>query len=136
MSQTEGQDAAGNLVYHPNVLAVQPLTVTQDYNLEADDPNIYTDGEDMDSFYPRRESTDKNLPATSSSVTSSQAADQAEMIQLLLKVNHVHTGIQKPLEVDPCKEYKQSRVENVLTRVLPGLRNVVFATGSFAKLRD
>ena len=60
----EGQDTAGNLVYHLNFLAVQPLTGTQDYNLEADDPNICTDGEDMDSFYPRREWADKNLPVT------------------------------------------------------------------------
>ena len=80
VSQTEGQDAAGNLVYDPNVLAVQPLTVAQGYNLEADDPKIYADGEDMDSFYPRRKWVDKDLPAISSSVTSLQAADQPEMI--------------------------------------------------------
>ena len=93
MSQTEGQDAAQNLVYHPNVLEAQLLTVAQDYNLEADDTNIYTDGGDMDSFYQRTQWDDKNLPATSSSVTSPQAADQAEMIQLLLKVHHVHIEI-------------------------------------------
>ena len=122
MSQTEGQDAAGNLVYQPNVLAVQPLTVTQGYSLEVDDPTIYKDGEDMDSFYPRREWADKNLSATSSSVTSPQVAGQAEMIQSLLKVHHVHVEMLKSSGVDTCKEYEQSRVGNVLARVLLGVK--------------
>ena len=67
------------LVYHWNVLVVQPLTVTQGYNLEADDLNIFSDEEDMDSFYPKREWVVKNLPATSSSVTSPWRADQKKV---------------------------------------------------------
>ena len=43
------------------------------------------------------------------------------MIQSVLKVHHVHAEIQKSLGVDPCKRYKQSRVENVFARALPGL---------------
>ena len=122
MSQTERQDAAGNLVYHPNILVVQPLTVAQSYNLEADDPTIYTDGEDMNSFYPRREWADEDLPASSFSVTTLHAADQSEMIQSLLKIHHVHVEILKSFGVDTCKEYEQSSVENELARVLPGVR--------------
>ena len=96
MSQT-GQDVNGNPVYQLNALAVQPLTVAQGYNQEADDPNIYTDEENMDSFYPRREWADKDLPAISPFVTSPQAAYQAEMIQSLLRVHHVHIEILKSL---------------------------------------
>ena len=131
MNQTDGQDAAGNLVYHPNVLAVQPLTITKGYNLEADDANIYTDGEDMGSFYPRRQWADKNLLATSSSVTSPQAADQAQMTQSLLKVHHVHVEILKSFRVDPCKEYEQSSVKNVLARVLHGVNKCSLCNREF-----
>ena len=122
MSQTEGQD--GNLVYHLNILAVQPHTVTLGYDLEPNVPSFYMDGEDMDSFYPRREWVDKDVPDTSSSVTSPQAADQAEMIQSLLKVHHLHVETLKSLGVDPCKEYEQRKVENVLTRVLLGVKEM------------
>ena len=122
MSQTEGQD--GNLVYHLNILAVQPHTVTLGYDLEPNVPSFYMDGEDMDSFYPRREWVDKDVPDTSSSVTSPQAADQAEMIQSLLKVHHLHVETLKSLGVDLCKEYEQRKVENVLTRVLLGVKEM------------
>ena len=93
----------------------------------------------MDSFYPRREQADKHPPATSSSVTSPQAADQAEMIQSLLKVNHMHVEILKSLGVDPCKEYEQSKVKNVLARVLSGVKKCSLCNRKFhntQKLRN
>ena len=73
----------------------------------------------------------KNLHATSSSVTSPQAPDQAEMIQSLIKVHCVHEEILKSLGVDPCKEYEQSRVENVLARILPGVKKCSLCTREF-----
>ena len=76
---------------------------------EEDDPNIYTDGEDIDSFYTRREWADKILPATSSSVTFQQAADQAEIIQSLPKVHHVHIKLLKSLGLDPSKSISRER---------------------------
>ena len=122
VSQTKGQDAVGNLVYHLNVLAVQPLTVTQGYNLEADDPNIHTDEEDMDSFFPRRQWADKIFLLLHFLLTSPQAADQAGMNQWFLKAHHMHIEILKSLGVDPWKECEQSKVENVVASVLPGVK--------------
>ena len=93
----------------------------------------------MDSFYPRREWVDKDLPVTLSSVTSPQAADQAEIIQSLLKVHHVNVQILKSLGVDPYKEYEQGKVENVLARVLPGIKRCSLCNRKFhntQKLRN
>ena len=93
----------------------------------------------MDSFSPRREWADKNLPATSSSVTYPQAADQAEIIQSLLKVHHVHVEILKSLRVNPCKEYDHNRMENVLPSSLPGVKKCSLCNREFhntQKLRN
>ena len=85
--------------------------------------------EDMDSFYPRKEWADQDLPATSSSVTFAQTA--ADMIQSLLKVHHVHVEILKSLWVDPCTEYEQSNMENSLARVLPGVKKFSLCNREF-----
>ena len=139
MSQTEGQDATGNLVYHPNVLAVQPLTSNQGYDMEVDGSNIYAYWEDMDFLYPRRELADKDLSATSSSVTSPHAADQTEMIPSLLKVHHAHIEMLKSLSVDPCKAYEQGKVENVLARAVHRVKRCSLCSREFhntLKLRN
>ena len=118
VSQAEGWDEDINLFFHPNILAV--------------DPSICTDGEDMDSFMPRREQTDKELPSRSAPAPAlAVPPDQDEMIVYLLNIHHLLTGILKSLGVDSCKEYEQIKIDNILSRVQPGSKTCGFCSRVF-----
>ena len=117
-SQTEGKDEDGNLLFHPNILAIEASKPAKGYALGEEDPSIYTGGEDMDSLMPRRDGADKELLTRSAPAPALAAlSDQDEMIVYCLKVHHLHADMSKSLGVDACNECEQSKIDNILSRV-------------------
>ena len=71
----------------------------------------------------RREWADKDLPTRPPQQTSTEGPSKDEIVQTLLKGHHLHVDILKSMGLDPCKDYEQSRVENVLDRVRLGAKD-------------
>ena len=53
-------------------------------------------------------------------VVQSQPLQSDETIKSLLQVHHIHVDILASMRVDACREYRLSKVENVLVRLTAG----------------
>lgn len=108
----------GNLVFHDYTHETQDIIQSPGYELQDDDPAVYTDGEDIDHFQPRREWPDRSLPTQSESGTAS--AQGAHLIKDMLKMHDAQVEILSGMGVDACKEYQVSRIETILKAVRSG----------------
>ena len=115
------------VVFADQVLQVE-IFLSPGYRLaDEEDGSVYSDGEDLDQFIPRREWPDKPLPevpepslTTPTQATTTVSADRA---QLIADLQAVHDATVKSLEsmgVNACEIYTQHRVDIVLAKAGPG----------------
>ena len=104
--QIKGENDEDNLLHHPDVLAVKPLEIAQGYNLVEEDPDIYTDGKDVDNIVPRREWADKDLPTRTLQQASTEGPSKDDIVQSLPNAHHLHVDIPKSMGVNPSKDYE------------------------------
>ena len=93
------------------------MKTTEGHSLDDEDSAIYSDAEDVDHFFPMKEWPDKALKKKTA---RSQAPHSDETIKYLLQVHQIHVDILASMGVDACKEYRLSKVENVLSRPTAG----------------
>ena len=104
------------------------------YDLAGEDPAMY-DG--MDPSTPR-EWKDVPLPVRAAAAEavpsgSSPKPPQADpdIIKGLLEVHHAYTNVLKSLGVDACKDYEETRVENLLNKIVSGDRKCKLCDKSY-----
>ena len=109
----------GTIKKTDDLLDCAPLEESENYNLEEEDPSIYTDEEDADRFCPRREWPDRALPKKSSvgPSPSSSALENKELTDYLLKAHHMHVDVLQQFGIDACEDYRASKAKNVLAKL-------------------
>ena len=96
-------------------LSCTALQTAEGYNLQDEDPAIYSDGDSPDIFQPRREWPDKPLKTATSPISTAT-------IETMLKVHHTQVDVLKSLGIDACRRYKEQQAESVLARVRTGMK--------------
>lgn len=97
------------------VFPVKPLETSDLYSFSAEDAAIYSDAEDYVGVHSRREFPGVSLSTETTSGV--ELGNKQEIVDELLKAHHHNVELLKKLGVNPCSEYKSSRVENILTSV-------------------
>ena len=110
-----GNDENGYITNHDMTLEVTPLKTSENYKLEEENPDVYTDSEDEDQFRPRCEWPDKvwNKNQRKSSVQS-----KIELRESLNQGHHLAVDILRKIGVDPCQLYKFAKHQNILENLV------------------
>ena len=103
------------------------------YDLAGEDPAMY-DG--MDPTTPREW---KEVPLPTRQAAEAEPAGPSpkqpladpETIKGLLEVHHAYTNALKSLGVDACKDYEETRVETLLSKIVSGDRKCKLCDKSY-----
>ena len=104
----------GESLIERDLVKMAPLVKCPGYSLQNEDPSVYSDGEDFDSFCPDREWPDEELvnqpaPASTSLPTqpsSSTLTASDSQVKKLLESHHLQVEVLKSIGIDPCLEYQ------------------------------
>ena len=106
------------LVYYPMVVTCAPVQIIGGWTLQAENPAYFTKSNLQ--FKARREWPDQPYPTlqpgqhVSSDVTPTHTKEELEQ---LLKIHHAFTKLIQKMGVDPCKDFKDSRVKAILQNI-------------------
>ena len=106
------------LVYYPMVVTCAPLKIIGGWTLQHEDPALFAPNNLQTKH--RREWPDQPYPTlqsgqgATSDVTPTHTKQELDQ---LLKIHHEVTKLIKKMGVDPCKDFKDSRVKSILLSI-------------------
>ena len=106
------------LFYIPMILACAPVQIEGGWTLSGEDPALFAPHNILKDA--RREWPDTPYPtiqpgeAVNSDVTPTHKKEELEE---LLKMHHSFTKLITKMGVDPCKAFKEARVQNILASI-------------------
>ena len=109
-----GTDENGYITNHEMLLEVTPLKTSENYKLEDENPDIYTDSEDEDRFRPRCEWPDKLWNKQKKKAIFKCETELRESIQ----GHHLAVEMLRKMGVDPCQLYKAAQHQNILENLV------------------
>ena len=102
-----------------DTLDVNPLEEYTGYELELDDPEIYSDDEDfVEGVELRDEWEDRPIPKKKDIPQIS--ADRALLVKKTLEAHHFNAHLLESFGVNACKQYKLSKAQTILDCVGKG----------------
>ena len=118
----------GESLIERDLVKAAPLVKSPGYSLQNEDPSVYSDGEDFDSFCPDREWPDEELvnqPAPASTSQPTQPSSPTltasdSQVKKLLESHHLQVEVLKSIGIDPCLEYQRGQATFHLTKVRKG----------------
>ena len=110
-----GTDENGYITNHDLLLDVAPLQKSDNYKLEEENPEVYTDSEDEDRFSPRREWPDK---VWTKKKRKAAVQSTIELRESLIQGHHLAVDMLRKLGVDPCKLYKSTQHQNIMEKLI------------------
>ena len=110
-----GTDENGYITNHEMLLEVAPLKTSENYKLENENPDVYTDSEDEDRFRPRREWPDKLWNKQKMKAIFKR---EMELRESLIQGHHLAVEMLRKMDVDPCQLYKESHHQNILENLV------------------
>ena len=131
VKESVATDETGEAHIERDLIETAPLIKAPGYNLQDNDPDIFSDGDDFDKFVLEREWPDEALPfppqPTQQPAPQPRSAPDPQVfsaseatVQSLLRSHHLQVDVLKSLGVDACAEYKKGKVAYDLSRVRKG----------------
>ena len=108
VSRVMGTDANGYITNHDMLLDAAPLKTSENYKLEEENPEVYTDSEDEDRFRPRRQWPDKvwNNRKKKASVQS-----EVELKESLIQGHHLAVDMLRKWVLTPASFTKLPNIK-------------------------
>ena len=131
VKESVATDETGEDHIERDLIETAPLIKAPGYNLQDNEPDIFSDGDDFDKFVLERKWPDEALPSPPQptpqpapqprSAPDPQVLSASEAtVQSLLRSHHLQADVLKSLGVDACAEYKKGKVAYHLSRVRKG----------------
>ena len=123
-----------------DVLKVRALILSEGYNLQYEQPEVFDDHMDPDKFTPQRELTGQAIPVSTSCAAASSTGQAGargiseELIAGLVATHHSHADLLKSLGVDACALYKAKQKEVSVIDVLPKQLQCKLCNQEFAQV--
>ena len=108
-------DENSYITNHDMTLEVTPLKTLENYKLEEENPDVYTDPEDEDQFRPRCEWPGKVLNKKKRKAT---VQSEIELRESLIQGHHLAVDVLTKMGVDPCQLYKAAKHQNILENLV------------------
>ena len=106
-----------NKVVKVSQLKAEPLHKSSGWSLAKEDPLVYT-REDREGYCPPRQWPDEPYPTPPADAPAPPAMDP-KIVAHCMAEHHINTDLLRSINKDPCKEYADRQVSNVLEAIMP-----------------